>query len=173
MKNIIVNRQLITTDIEALKEYAMAQPKSKGRALNLFVDWQSKMATINALQNKSRKIYKDYHSYGLKHQIERLSKYLTRWDQWEHNDNPICPWHYGEYCGNEEFIVAMLQAGFDCRNSANLNIRPPGPNYYFNIEPLKERGSRNIKKQTGVGWIDKLCHDMNITLEDRDAHIRF
>lgn len=138
--------QIKTRNINALREYAETQPRSSGIALNLFIDWQTRLVSTKVLSGKKVKLYHDYHSYGLKHCVERLSEYLKRHNLMERT----------EYCGNEEFIIAMMQAGFDCDNSAPLSERL-GPNYVFNIVPLKtKRGNYG----THEIWMAELARDM-------------
>lgn len=149
------NGQLVTNDIDALRTYAQSQPVSSGRALNLFVQWQSRQIMMAKLKGKNVRLYRASTSYGLKHCVENLSRALYRRGFLDSK----------EYCSNEEFIIAMLQNGFDCVNAdtwQRKGQRYPGPNYYFNILPLPIRKPRvrNWNYSDEDYWIQQLMEDM-------------
>jgi hypothetical protein len=152
---LYVDKQLCTYNIDALKEYSILQPKSKCKSLQLFVDWQSKKSLVHLLHSKTIDINTDISSYGLKHCVEKLSRVLVGKKYIERS----------EYCSNEEFIVAMLQAGFTCKNTSDYKPRDykPGPNYFFNILPLLDRKpkSRNWDCRRTY-WIEQLLEEMCI-----------
>lgn len=110
--------QVRTTDYNKLKEWAFVENKPTQKALQLFV----KYATNNL---KRQSINTSIGSYGLKHRVEELSRALQKIDT---------SYSY-EYIGNEDFIIAMVQAGFDLKNTEPSSYRP-GPNYYFNLKVL-------------------------------------
>lgn len=141
--------QLKTSNIDVLKEYCKQQQKSEGIALNLFVEWQSKKVMIANLSNKKIKLYTGHHSYGLKHCIEQLSCELVK-------QGIITS---SEYCSNEEFIIAMLQAGFDCVNVNNKE--KPSPNYEFYMYPLlaKKPRARHWNYNGTDYWIKEFLED--------------
>lgn len=145
--------QLKTININALKNYCLEQPKSEGLALKYFIEWQSKKVMLAKLQNKSIDLYKGHHSYGLKHCVEQLSRELSK--------RNIIP--TSEYCGNEEFIIAMLQAGFDCENVKENRLKP-GPNYEFYIFPLSIRKpyARNWNYNGPDYWIYQLIEELEL-----------
>ena len=105
--------QIVTTDYEKLKAWAKQEPKPDQKALSAFIKY--------AVANLQRSTINTYiSSYGLKHRVEEVSKRIKQID----------PSYQYEYIGNEDFIIAMLQNGFDVKN-ATMRM---GPNYYFNLK---------------------------------------
>jgi len=120
------NKQLVTTDYAALKAWCLTQPAPKQHALKAFIAYLSQERTAHNLKYKTKTpFYKSRSSYGLKHVVERLSDALG-----DH-----------EYVSNENFIVAMLQAGFRIQNECEKNRGEYrymlSPNYLFDIKPIK------------------------------------
>ena len=106
--------QIVTQDYEKLKEWALSEPVPQQRALDIFIKYLSK-------KMKRVRINEYCSSYTLKHRVEELSKEIQKYD----------PEYQYEYIGNEDFIIAMLQNGFDIRSAGGLS-----PNYYFNIKTI-------------------------------------
>lgn len=120
------NGQIITHDMDALKAYCLSQPFPKQKILKAWIKFVSESL-------KSKNITKTAgSSYSLKHQVENFSKYMQK----EHG------WDY-EYIGNEDLIIAMIHAGFNCKNA---NIEQAGPNYYFNLKAMKEVDVLNFEQ---------------------------
>lgn len=106
--------QIVTHDYDKLKVWAQTEPVPEQVALDIFVKYLAKNLKRNTI-NQS------HSSYGLKHKVEELSKEIQKHD----------PDYQYEYIGNEDFIIAMLQHGFDIRSTGGLS-----PNYYFNIKTI-------------------------------------
>jgi hypothetical protein len=117
--------QIVTFDMDALKSYCLSQPFPKQRILDVWVKFM-------ASNKMSKNIVKSAgSSYGLKHQVEHMSRFMQK----EHG------WDY-EYIGNEDLIIAMIHAGFKCKNA---NTGMPGPNYFFNLAPLTAADVSDLK----------------------------
>lgn len=120
------NRQLITTDYVALKQWCMEQPAPTQRALKVFIRHLGQEQMVRNLKGRKATFCYARTSYGLKHVVERLSDALG-----EH-----------EYVSNEQFIIAMVQAGFDLKNAceeySSRDAYQVSPNYYFKLPKFKE-----------------------------------
>jgi hypothetical protein len=123
--NMKFDGQIVTHDMAALKAYCLIQPFPKQRILDVWIEFMaSYKMTKNVVKTAGT-------SYSLKHQVEELSKFMQK----EHG------WDY-EYIGNEDLIIAMIHAGFNCKNA---NTDQAGPNYYFNLAPLTESDIFKLK----------------------------
>ena len=107
--------QIVTNDYVKLKEWAQTEPVPTQIALKIFIKFlRTNMVTKNVNEYCT--------SYTLKHRVEELSKEIQKYD----------PNYHYEYIGNEDFIIAMLQNGFDIKNAGGGS----SPNYYFNIKKI-------------------------------------
>lgn len=109
--------QIITMDFKALQQWAQKEPSPKQKALEIFVKYASNNMVTTRISNTLS-------SYSLKHRVEELSRELQKID----------PNYSYEYIGNEDFIIAMLQAGFNCKKNNRTS-----PNYYFNLGKLDHK----------------------------------
>ena len=70
------NGQILTFDLEQLREYCNKREQPKQLALKMFVNWQQKKLMIKTLKNGKVNMHRKIGSYGLKHRVEELSKHL-------------------------------------------------------------------------------------------------
>ena len=158
----IQQRESIETfDYDLLRKFCATQPKSNGISLNLFIKWQSQKLMIKSLTKKRTNLCYEFGSYGLKHRIEDLSKWLQK-------NRPNILNEY-EYCSNGELIVAMVNAGFNVKNTNDFYgkdyfdqtryDRRPQPNYYFNYSKLSKRNTWSFDEND---WILELVKDLGI-----------
>jgi hypothetical protein len=120
--------QIVTTEYDKLKEWANTENKPQQYALAKFLEIAKRDYKIKTI-NKSRS------SYTLKHVVERVSDALVQ----------LVDGYQYEYIGNEDFIIAALQHGFDVKNCRH-GATTLSPNYYFNLseEMFKEHNLRQI-----------------------------
>ena len=107
--------QIVTNQYDKLKRWAITEPKPEQNVLEGFL-------RIAARDYKIKTLNTNHSSYGLKHCVERVSNALVE---------AVHGYQY-EYIGNEDFIIAALQHGFDVKNCSEGRGRL-GPNYYFNL----------------------------------------
>lgn len=132
------NKQIITTDYEALRAWCRSQPQPQQQAFKAFISYLTQKHLVRKLKSKKTNFCYQHTSYGLKHVVERLSDVLGK----------------HEYVSNEDFIIAMVQAGFDVKNACEKrqgNFRYlVSPNYYFNLPKFRETLSWQSELLTGV-----------------------
>lgn len=122
----------MTTIIDELVANIKSNPRPKNphKALDLFIEFLSE-------NKQSVRVLTNMHSYYLKHRVEDLSKYLVSQHKWQY-----------EYCGNEEFIQAAMNADFvskRCKSMYGIS-----PNFHFNI--------KNFEMKEVYDWVEnKLC----------------
>lgn len=110
--------QICTVDYDRFRDWASEEDFEFPTALTIFVEYAS-----NHLRRKT--LNTRISSYSWKHEVEHLSKKLAQ----------KYPHYQAEYISNELFVVAMLQSGFNIKNTRSTSYSP-GPNYYLNIGEL-------------------------------------
>lgn len=135
--------QIKVATYQELQTIASAHPPTTNQSLIGFVNW--------AKNNPAKRFNKNQSSYSLKHSCENIAELLGP----------------GEYCSNEDLIVALVQAGIpaiNCRSDGNL-----GGNYYFQIKELNDHDLQRIADSIDGGSRWTLKHEKE---ERRDLRNR-
>lgn len=168
-----MSKQICTFDEAELKYFCSSYKPPQQKSLALFVEWQKniliekqKKALADSIKSGKKvrtiSINSSRGSYGLKHCVERLSRLLEIIDP--------NTYQY-EYVSNEDLIVALVQSGFRAKNTykwySDYRRQQPGPNYFFNIGPMKEEHSiatykinRKGEKKYPNKWFNTCIKDM-------------
>lgn len=106
---------------------------TKVKTLDLFIEFL-------AQEKCAKRVLTDMHSYYLKHRVEDLSKYLQEHYGWDY-----------QYCGNEEFIKAAIESGF---NAKRCTYDRNSPNFNFNI--------KSFTMDEVYNWVDHKLHTATV-----------